>query len=63
MGFEPMPLARMAPKATALTTRPKMLGRSTVHSSFKVLVQTVSYVFTDSTLLVMDYQLFLKKTT
>ena len=23
-GFEPVPLARMAPKATALTTRPKL---------------------------------------
>lgn len=26
MGFEPMPLSRMAPKATALTTRPNLLG-------------------------------------
>ena len=24
MGFEPMPLARLAPKASALTTRPKL---------------------------------------
>ena len=26
MGFEPMPLSRLAPKASALTTRPNLLS-------------------------------------
>ena len=37
MGFEPMPLSRMAPKATALTTRPNLQFMSKQSLIFLIL--------------------------
>ena len=39
MGFEPMPLSRLAPKASALTTRPNLLYRpmSILYSHIEIL--------------------------